>query len=143
MWPRRRPLANLVVQADLLPLLREVVGRGGHLAVVVRGQSMTPTIHDGDRVVLGPLPVQGPALGDLVTWMYQGRAVLHRLVEVSSDLVRTRGDALVEPDAWIPRSEIIAVVVSVERRSGRIRRLLRAGWSTLSAKIRKRHGGLR
>ena len=121
----RRDLATLTVASELLPLLREVLGRGGHLPLVARGDSMCPALRSGDRLTLGPVRLEELRPGDIVLWSHRERVVIHRIVDFEGSDVVTRGDAVEADDGRIPRAAILARVVRTERDHGRIGRVVR------------------
>lgn len=121
----RRPVATLTVGAELLPLLRELLARGGHLPLVARGDSMRPALRSGDRLVLGPVDGAGVRPGEIVLWSHRGRVVVHRVVELRGSELRTRGDAAAEDDGWVPRAAVLGRVVRSQRGSSRLGRVLR------------------
>jgi len=112
---RRRRIATLTVQSELLPLLREVVRRGGHLPLLARGDSMRPAIRSGDRLVLGPVGPGEPRVGDVVVWSDGRRAVIHRVLAVRGRRLKTRGDSRLYDDGWLDASALLARVVRPER----------------------------
>jgi len=65
--------------------------------LLVRSQSMEPTIHIGDMVITGP--VTGSLWpGTIITYAKGKALITHRIVEVKENSVITMGDALEEPD---------------------------------------------
>jgi len=129
----RTPVALLTVEADLLPLLRDVVARGGHLPLIARGDSMRPSLHDGDVLVLGPLKGGKVHVGDIVLWSAKRRAVIHRVVALRDNGLLTRGDARQRADGWVRLDAVIGRVVQVKRRRsirkvGRLLLGLREWW---------------
>ncbi len=122
---------------DLEALLREVVGRGGHMAIRGRGVSMQPAIAEGDVMVVGPPGPGGPRPGEIVLWAHDGRLVAHRVVGGDRDWVVTRGDGVPTADPPIPRQAIVGVLRELRvprwRRAARAtragcRRLARFAW---------------
>jgi len=111
------PVATLTIEAELLPLVREVLGRGGHLPLLARGDSMCPAICNGDRLLLGPLEDGQVRVGDVVLWSASGRSAIHRVLQVDGDRVMTSGDALAGCDGWLSREAILCRVASVRRRN--------------------------
>lgn len=68
--------------------------------LVVSGNSMSPSIRDGDLVVTAPLWLHG-SVGDIVLLKRpsDGRLLLHRVIEQGEGWRRTKGDASLSPDA--------------------------------------------
>jgi signal peptidase len=86
---------------------------------VVRSSSMMPSIRAGDAIL-----VRGPdgssRVGEVVLFEMQGQLITHRVVEVRSEGLVTKGDANVEPDPWLVDED--------EVRGRVILRLPYAGW---------------
>jgi peptidase S24-like protein len=85
-----------------------------------RGLSMSPTILDGERVLISPADPRRLRIGHIVKFSVDGRLILHRLVarrrRSDGALVFTfRGDNGSETDAHVPSSSIIGIAVAVER----------------------------
>ena len=70
--------------------------------VVVTSDSMAPTIHRGDLVLVQSIS-KTPSIGDIIQFEVQNRRmpVLHRVAEVSSIGYKTKGDFNPSPDNWI------------------------------------------
>lgn len=68
--------------------------------LVVSGNSMSPSIRDGDLVVTARL-VFGGSVGDIVLLKRpsDGQLLLHRVIEQGEGWRRTKGDASLQPDA--------------------------------------------
>ncbi len=73
---------------------------GGPLTpVLVRGVSMEPTYHAGDLVLC--FRRGAPAPGEIVAFRVPtGQLVIHRVVSLDGDRVRTRGDNVAHEDPW-------------------------------------------
>lgn len=107
-----------------LALAAELVARG---AVWVRGcgNSMAPTICDGDMVLLRRFQFQALRRGDVVVVASSHAAVLHRIERVVSESsVETIGDARLVGDGLNSRDNVLAIAVLAER--GRLRIALRS-----------------
>ncbi len=81
---------------------------------------MSPTILDGERVLISPADPRRLRIGHVVKFSVDGRLILHRLVarrrRSDGKLVFTfRGDNAPEIDAHVPSSSIIGMAVAVER----------------------------
>lgn len=98
--------------AALLPLIREVISRGGEFALHPRGESMLPTIRAGrDTVMLSALD-RPPVRGDLLLYQRDtGAFVLHRVVREEKDgTLSMRGDNQYFIERGIRKDQVIAVV---------------------------------
>ena len=103
-----------------LAIAAELVARG---STWVRGcgDSMAPTICDGDQVLLRPVPFEALRPGDVVAIATQRSAILHRIRRIGTDgLVETAGDAMLTGDGPFPREQVLALAVLAERRSARV-----------------------
>lgn len=107
----------------LLPLIREVISRGGEFELHPRGESMLPTICQGrDTVMLSSLD-RPPVRGDLLLYQRDtGAFVLHRVVRVAKDgTLSMRGDNQYFIERGIQRNQVIAVVRRYYRRGREMR----------------------
>ena len=98
--------------ATLLDLLRS----GQAVRFTVSGDSMSPAIRTGDRVVVEPS--QESRVGTVVVRHHENRVLVHRLIAVEGDGITTRGDAMFRSDPPAPVTSIVGVVRTVERGSG-------------------------
>ena len=96
----------------------EVLRSEGRVWVVAEGCSMHPTVRSGDHVLLARPPAR-LRRGMVVLTHEQDRFVLHRVVKLDSDSVRTRGDAHFVHDAAVHRRHVLGQAVAVASR-GRI-----------------------
>lgn len=91
-----------------------------------RGLSMAPTIRDGDRVLIAPVPATSLRLGDVVKFWLEGELRLHRLIRRGSSpdgaWLEFHGDRLTEPDPRVRPAAVIGIARAVER-DGHLRRL--------------------
>lgn len=91
-----------------------VVGSSGSFVWPMRGQSMRPTLCEGDELLLVPL-TQPPLEGDVVVVRLPRGWVVHRVVEVRGLAVLTRGDACIRPDPPVALSDVLYRVAAVTR----------------------------
>ncbi|TFH38475.1 MAG: signal peptidase I [ANME-2 cluster archaeon] len=83
--------------------------------VVVTSESMAPTIHRGDLVLVQSIS-KTPSIGDIIQFEVQNRRmpVLHRVAEVSAIGYKTKGDFNPSPDNWILKdSQIQAKAITL------------------------------
>jgi signal peptidase I len=88
------------------------------------GQSMHPTIRDGERITVEPILAEQVRTGDIILYAAARGPVAHRVVrverrEAQSALFHLRGDCAATPDAPVVAAQILGRVVSVER-EGRV-----------------------
>ena len=83
------------------------------------GQSMHPTIRDGETIIVEPIAPGKIQRGDIVLYRLRNGVVAHRVVRIErrgAALVFTpRGDAMPACDAPIAAAEILGRVVAVQR----------------------------
>ena len=107
-----RPLR--VERAEMVSLVRDVVGVGGGLRVRAPGGSMLPTIPRGALVRIAGIPPRGIARGDIVLALTaDGEPVLHRVIDLDGETVTMRGDAALAADPPTPVSRVIGVATHV------------------------------
>jgi signal peptidase I len=118
---------------------RVVIGRSAYFASVVgdalargmvvrfraEGESMCPTIRDGDRITVAPVTADAVVPGDVLLCRHGHRVLAHRLVAVTREgddrSFHLRGDAKRGPDAPVHAPDIVGRVISVARRTREIR----------------------
>ncbi|QFG69593.1 signal peptidase I [Ornithinimicrobium pratense] len=82
----------------------------GYERYVITGGSMSGSIEKGSVVFAEPRPVEGLAVGDVITYLPPassgvGNLVTHRIVDIGADaagelVFRTQGDANADVDPW-------------------------------------------
>ncbi|MDG0889485.1 S24/S26 family peptidase [Paracholeplasma manati] len=75
----------------------------------VKGQSMWPFYHDGLTTVLVSSATSLKKY-DVVLANYQGKVILHRIIQIQGDSITLRGDATFRKEV-VSRSEVFARVV--------------------------------
>src|SRR5688572_643129 len=89
-----------------LAVCRTVLSAGGEMWATGVGHSMSPTIVDGERVLLGPPPAQLRPGMIVVVERDQGIAV-HRLVRATPSTIQTKGDNRETLDPVLSRAALI------------------------------------
>jgi hypothetical protein len=87
------------------------------------GPSMNPSLKAGDGLNVVPYENRKVCVGDVVVFRPPGgnHDVVHRVVSVDAEGVRTRGDNNSQVDPWVlQRGDIIGRVVSARRGSGSV-----------------------
>lgn len=119
----RPPEAETLSRIRLRGLLDQLFGEGLAVELRVTGQSMSPFIRGGDLATLVPLKGRAARRGDVVAFRSGGQwLVIHRVVEIQGEKVRTRGDGLRRGDEAIQATDVMALVTAVKR-GGRRHRL--------------------
>jgi hypothetical protein len=103
------------------------------------GESMYPSIRDGESIAVGPVRAESIVRGDVLLCRLGERLLAHRVVSVAGcgreRILRLRGDAKRDCDAPVTAADVIGRVMSV-RRDGRSVRL--AGpWARLRYRARR------
>ena len=96
-------------------LALEVLRRFGELRLRVTGGSMLPSLWPGDVLVIRSAQASACSCGDLVLFRREERFFVHRVLDVSSTGVLTRGDSLPAPDPLVTTDELLGRVISVSR----------------------------
>jgi len=118
-----RQRADGRVDRDAAPVLEALLEGGLAVGLPVAGDSMTPTLQPGDRIVVAPF-LGLPAPGQIVVARAAAGVVAHRLASVEMRdgrrLYRTQGDAENGLDAGVRREALIGRVVEVIRGGRRL-----------------------
>jgi signal peptidase I len=81
----------------------------GYRFAVVSGNSMYPTIYDGDFLIVKQNFEK--KCGDVVCFVSDNKQIVHRIVEIKNDSVITKGDNNKYEDAAVKECQIIGKVV--------------------------------
>ena len=108
---------------SLIVIIRDVLARDLRFRFAAPGFSMSPFIRDGDVITLVSYTAASCLSGDVVAFVRPGtnRLVVHRVVGMSRDGCRIRGDNTPEDDGEIPHECIIGKVTRVERAGKTVR----------------------
>jgi signal peptidase I len=99
-----------------LDIASTIISGGNNVSFVARGRSMSPFIRDGDTVIVSPAE-RYPRIGDVVLFTNaKGNLLLHRVTGKTPEGVRTKGDAWLTDDGYIPYKNIIGRAVRVSGR---------------------------
>ena len=111
-------LAEAKMRGLTIAQWRELARDGTPVPVTIPldGVSMQPLIRrNRDLVTIVPLD-RDPVPGDVVLFEQPaGRFVCHRVRQIDGNRVQTLGDNCWNPDAWMDRSQVLGLAVSVER----------------------------
>lgn len=97
-----------------ISLAREQLARGQTVRFVARGQSMWPTILDGDRLTLSPA-LGGARIGEVHFLPTDDFGVTHRVVARLGPYCCLKGDAAATTDGWHHRDRLAARVTEIDR----------------------------
>lgn len=81
----------------------------GYKFAVVAGNSMYPTIYDGDFLIIKQNFRK--KCGDVICFVSDNKQIVHRIVEINSDSITTKGDNNNYLDTQIEKDQIIGKVV--------------------------------
>jgi phage repressor protein C with HTH and peptisase S24 domain len=93
----------------------EILRRGVAIRFVATGDSMHPSIRHGEHVHVAPADPHSLRIGDVVLARAERGLTAHRIVQLMSDAVTTRGDNALRRDAALDPHAIIGRVTHVER----------------------------
>lgn len=107
----------------LIPMIREIIARGGACRIKAKGWSMSPFIRENDVLTIQPPRCESYRKGKVVAFVHPGnhRFVVHRIVDRQGQHYRLKGDNAFENDGLIPAGNILGQVIQVERRGRKIR----------------------
>ena len=105
---------------ELVPLIVEVIESGATFRLYPHGESMMPTIKQGeDSVELAKPNVLNKY--DVVLYRREcGKYVLHRIVNIRGDMYDMCGDNQLEIEKDIPKASIIAFVPAIYKGDQRV-----------------------
>ena len=100
-------------------VLDEALKSGTLVRFRAEGDSMYPTIRNGDTITIAPVSTDEVVCGDVLLCRHDNRVLAHRLVGVttcgSDRLFSLRGDAKAACDAPVGASDLVGKVISVCR----------------------------
>jgi signal peptidase I len=98
----------------------ELLQRGARVRFRAIGESMQPTIEDGELIAVEPVSPSVIRRGDILLYRGDGGVRIHRVIGISrserNHSFRLCGDASVSSDTPIEATQILGRVVAVERR---------------------------
>ena len=97
-------------------LVADLLARNQSVQVRVRGQSMSPSIRDGDLLTIAPTDGRGLRLGDVLFYRDDaGRLLCHRLLRKrgagGTVVLGLRGDAQTGPIEWVQPAHLLGKAV--------------------------------
>lgn len=110
-------LQNKIFFAEVERQLAE----GHTVTIKVKGHSMTPLLRDGrDSVVVRAVRSEDIKLGQLMFFRYRGAWVMHRLCRIDGECLTFAGDGNYRKQESVLRSDVVATVIAVRRKDGRV-----------------------
>lgn len=97
-----------LIMVAILLLMLVLPPLTGYGSMVVQGESMHPTLQEGELTFVRPTGENDLHVGDIIVYKYNGIRTIHRITAVEEDGVRTKGDAegLTEEVQLVPFSSI-------------------------------------
>lgn len=95
--------------------IEDVLRRGVAARFFATGDSMHPTIRNGEHLHVVPVDWSSLRVGDVVLARAKRGLTAHRLVALTAGTATTRGDNAVRRDAAVSKNEIIGRITHVER----------------------------
>ena len=89
-------------------LIREMLAQGRTATFTVRGDSMAPTLQDGDQVRVVPSNPSKLQPGELVMYVDAGsQIIIHRVVRVEGTTLIAKGDNRRHDDPPVPVERVL------------------------------------
>lgn len=110
---------------DLLPLMNEVIQKGGKFRLTVTGNSMFPLFHENRDSVILEKAEQIKKHDILLYRRKNGQFVLHRVVQIKDGVLSFCGDNQLKIETPIDRDQVLARVCAFYR-DGKLTELSRA-----------------
>lgn len=108
-----------IPNAVLFAEVEERLSRGESVTIPFAGVSMKPFLHDReDKITLSPL-TRDPQRGDVLLFRCLGLHILHRVVDCEGDRLTMQGDNCLSRER-IERHDVVGILTSVQRKSGRV-----------------------
>ena len=113
--------------------VEELLAEGRQVTILVRGNSMRPLLRDGrDKVILRKANDEDIKIGAVLLFRHRGSHVMHRVTKIEGDVVIFEGDGNYKLQEVASRNDIIAVMETVVRPSGRRIECSGSRWRVLS-----------
>ena len=105
-------------------MLEETLNCGHSIRFRAPGDSMYPTICDGDLITVEPILPFDVVVGDIILYRHQSGVVAHRVVDIEAPqssvlspqhCFTLRGDAAINNDFPVHADQILGKIVSLER----------------------------
>lgn len=101
--------------------VERLLGEGGDVMIIIRGNSMQPMLRDGrDRVVLRRYEGDEIRVGDVMLFRYRGEYVLHRVVKVDGERILFAGDGNYKRKEQATTKDIVARMVAYVKDGRRV-----------------------
>ena len=113
-----KPLPNDIFFAQV----ESEIAEGRSVRFKVKGSSMFPFLrNEMDEVCLSPL-TETPKKMDIVLFRFNGKHILHRIIDVKDDTYIIQGDGIYMSSEYCKKQDIVGIVTSLHK----------AGWKPVS-----------
>lgn len=108
------------------PVVSARIFSPGHIPILYTGPSMNPVLNEQDLLDVLPYETRNPRVGDVICFRTPEQLVVHRVIGIDRDGIRTQGDNNPTPDPVVQYPEnILGKVVAASR--GRVNRNIPGG----------------
>ena len=131
MPPRHNLFTKIYMdKCNIINNIEHLVDVGKVFEIKVTGYSMLPLLgYDEDKITILRIDENTPILNRIAMFRSKnGQIIVHRIIEVSNELVTLRGDGNIFGYEKCLRKEIIGVVESVIRKNGKEYHCLSQWW---------------
>lgn len=106
----------------VVELVRTLFAEGTSVRLRARGTIMSPFIKPEDLLVLSPLGIRSPSIGDVVIFVEPRiqRPFIQRVIKRTENSYLLKGDSAREPTGTVTRTNILGRVTKVERGGRRV-----------------------
>ncbi len=106
----------------LIQLIQAVHEKGAAFRFRARGFSMSPSVRDGDRIIIEPMAGAAPDIGDITAFTQPetGKLTVHRVIGKKGNSYLLKGDNVQEDDGYVPEKNILGRVKVIERSAWKI-----------------------
>jgi len=109
-----------ISQEWLFKEAKDFLSKGEKVIMRVRGNSMNPYLRDRkDAIVLSPTRPEDLQIGTIVLFTYHGKYILHRIIGRKGEYFVIQGDGVCKNTEIVPEKDIIAIVQTIIRPSGK------------------------
>ncbi|MFQ3581946.1 MAG: S24/S26 family peptidase [Chloracidobacterium sp.] len=124
----------------LTPLVVDLLRQGHAVRFRATGQSMAPTIADGDVIRVEPLAMDAPvSVGDVVLALVNNRLIAHRVIGITGGGVTAqltlRGDAQASVADCVARRDVLGRLPNNTLPPNTVRPGRRSGMATIRAAL--------
>lgn len=112
---RKKPNTMNKYNAKTFELMKTQIETNGSLEITAFGNSMYPTIKDGERLTI--IPQKEYSVGDIIAYVYSLdplNIIIHRIICKRKNSVFTKGDNNNFIDKLVPNNKIMGIAIRIE-----------------------------